>query len=124
MLRPGGTLLATVPAYRWMWGPQDEISHHYRRYVRDELTGKIEASGLRLRRATYFNTLLLPAVATVRLTHRLRPPREIRSDFRFTRDGAVNRALAAVFASEARLLARGDLPAGVSIMAVAGTPPA
>jgi hypothetical protein len=65
-----------------------------------------------------------PAVAAVRLAHRLRPPREVRSDFRFTRDGAVNRALAAVFASEARLLARGDLPAGVSIMAVAGTQPA
>ena len=75
VLRPGGTLLATVPAYRWMWGPQDEISHHYRRYVRDELSEKIEASGLRLRRATYFNTLLLPAVAAVRLAHRLRPPR-------------------------------------------------
>ena len=124
VLRPGGTLLATVPAYRWMWGPQDEISHHYRRYVRDELSEKIEASGLRLRRATYFNTLLLPAVAAVRLAHRLRPPREVRSDFRFTRDGAVNRALATVFASEARLLARGDLPAGVSIMAVAGAPAA
>lgn len=124
VLRPGGTLLATVPAYDWMWGPQDEISHHFRRYVRDELTAGIEASGLALRRATYFNTLLLPAVAAVRIAHRLRPPRELRSDFRFTRDGFVNRALGAIFASEARLLARGDLPAGVSILAVAGRPTA
>ena len=29
---PVGTFLATVPAHRWMWGAQDEISHHFRRY--------------------------------------------------------------------------------------------
>ena len=33
VLRPGGTFLATVPAYGWMWGAQDEISHHFRRYT-------------------------------------------------------------------------------------------
>ena len=34
VLRPDGTLLCTVPAFPFLWGPQDEISHHFRRYVR------------------------------------------------------------------------------------------
>ncbi|MGO9882380.1 MAG: class I SAM-dependent methyltransferase [Solirubrobacteraceae bacterium] len=25
---PGARLLVTVPAYRWLWGPHDEIYHH------------------------------------------------------------------------------------------------
>ena len=122
VLRPGGTLLATVPAYRWMWGPQDEISHHYRRYQRRELSGRIAASGLELRRITHFNTLLLPIIAGIRVARRLRPPREVRSDFRLTGGSAVNGFLAAVFSSEARLLARGNLPAGASILALATAP--
>jgi SAM-dependent methyltransferase len=122
VLRPGGALLATVPAYRWMWGPQDEISHHFRRYGRDELVAKIRASGLRPRRITHFNTILLPAIAAIRLGRRLLPPRELRSDFELNRDGIVNDLLARVFSFEARLLSRWDLPAGVSILALASAP--
>ena len=115
-------LLATVPAYRWMWGPQDEISHHFRRYQRRELSGKIAASGLELRRITHFNTLLLPIIAGIRVARRLGPQREVRSDFRLTGGSAVNGFLAAVFSSEARLLARGNLPVGASILALATAP--
>ena len=46
VLRPGGIFLATVPAYRWMWGAQDEISHHFRRYSAGELKRKIPEAGL------------------------------------------------------------------------------
>ena len=83
---------------------------------------KIAASGLELRRITHFNTLLLPIIAGIRVARRLRPPREVRSDFQLTGGSAVNGFLAAVFSSEARLLARGNLPAGVSILALATAP--
>jgi SAM-dependent methyltransferase len=123
VLRPGGSLLVTVPAYRWLWGAQDEISHHFRRYERDELRDLISESGFELRRLTSFNTLLLPAVAVIRLLRRLFPPRELRSDFQVGGGtGFTNRVLTAVFSSEAALLARIDLPAGVSLMALARTP--
>lgn len=123
VLRPGGTFLATVPAHPWMWGAQDEISHHYRRYTMHELEHRILASELELERLTHFNTILFAPIAAVRLARRLRPPRgEPRSDFEMTREGAANRLLAGVFSAEARWLRSRDLPFGVSLLALARAP--
>lgn len=123
VVRPGGSLLVTVPAYGWLWGTHDEINHHHRRYGRRELGDRIREGGFELRRLTNFNMLLLPAIAVIRLVRRLFPPRQARSDFQITGGtGVVNRILTAVFSSEASLLARTDLPAGASLMALARTP--
>jgi len=124
VLKPGGVLLATVPAYRWMWGAQDEISHHFRRYDAPGLSGRIGESGLELDRISHFNSILFPPIALVRLARRVRPARgEVRSDFELTQDGGtMNRLLAKVFSSEARWLRRRSLPFGVSILAVARRP--
>lgn len=120
VLRPGGTLLATVPAHQWMWGAQDEISHHFRRYSATSFSELISGAGFRLDRLTYFNSLLFPPIAAVRLARRGRQ-REgpVQSDFELTRDGTANRLLARLFASEAAWLRRRDLPFGVSLMALA-----
>ncbi len=42
---PGARLLVTVPAYRWLWGPHDEIYHHQRRYTLSRLRTALVASG-------------------------------------------------------------------------------
>ena len=34
LLKPGGALLLTVPANRWMWSAHDVAHHHFRRYSR------------------------------------------------------------------------------------------
>jgi SAM-dependent methyltransferase len=117
--KPGGTLLVSVPAFRFLWGPQDEISHHKRRYTAPELRGRLTAAGWSIRRLTYFNTLLFPPIAAIRVLRRDRPDRPLRSDFEMTKPGPANALLARVFASEARLVARRDLPVGVSILGLA-----
>jgi SAM-dependent methyltransferase len=123
VLRPGGIFLATVPAHGWMWGAQDEISHHFRRYSAGELKRKIPEAGLNLQRLTQFNTILFAPIAAVRLARRMRPPRaEVRSDFEMTGEGTGNRLLAEVFSSEAQWLRRRNLPLGVSMLALAGAP--
>ena len=124
LLRPGGRMVATVPAFPGLWGRQDEISHHKRRYVRSTLTESVERSGLRLERLTYFNTALFAPIATVRLLRRLRPNHgEPSSDFEMTTTGIINDALGRVFSLEASWLASRNLPFGVSLMAVAERPP-
>jgi SAM-dependent methyltransferase len=143
--RPGGLLLVSVPAYRWLWGPQDEISHHGRRYVAREVSERVRAAGFAIRHQSYFNTLLFPPVAAVRLL-RLGGRAgaragagasagpgpgaggsgargELRSDFELTKPGRVNDVLARVFAAEAPLVERFRLPFGVSILALAERPP-
>jgi SAM-dependent methyltransferase len=104
LLRPGGRMVATVPAFPGLWGRQDEISHH--------------------ERLTYFNTALFVPIATVRLLRRLRPDHgELSSDFEMTTPGIINEALGRVFSLEASWLASRNLPFGVSLMAVAERPP-
>ena len=127
VLEPGGRMVATVPANPWMWGAQDEVSHHFRRYTAAGLRAAIADSGLELERLTHFNTLLFPPIAAIRLLRRLRPRSgEAESDFGMPGgEGALNRALAAIFGLEAGWVARPGLPAlpfGVSLLAVARAP--
>jgi SAM-dependent methyltransferase len=119
VLRPGGRLLAAVPAFMFLWGKQDEVSHHRRRYTARSLRRALAESGFRVDRTSYFNTLLFPPIAAVRLGRRLlRTPGTGQSDFELG-PARVNGVLAAVFGAEAGLVARRDLPFGVSLLALA-----
>lgn len=120
VLRPGGTLLASVPAYPWLWGRQDEIAHHKRRYTATELRRLVIGAGFEVCRLSYFNTLLFPPIAAVRLARRVsKRASEPGSDFELTRPGRLNDLLAGVFSVEAPLVARVNLPFGVSVLTVA-----
>jgi SAM-dependent methyltransferase len=44
--RPGGMVIAVVPGRRDMWGFEDEISGHYRRYDRRDLIDTFQSAGL------------------------------------------------------------------------------
>lgn len=117
--KPRGMLLVSVPAYEFLWGPQDEISHHKRRYTARLLRRRMIESGWTLERLTYFNTLLFLPIAAIRVLRRDRNDRPLRSDFEMTKPGRLNSLLARVFALEAPLVERRDLPFGVSILALA-----
>jgi SAM-dependent methyltransferase len=121
----GGHLLITVPAFNFLWGDQDLISHHRRRYTLRSLRTLVEQAGFSINRITYFNTLLFPIIASVRFWRKIESsiaPRELRSDFTLTSPGALNKVLSRVFASEAALLDRCAFPFGVSILVLATKP--
>ncbi len=71
LLRPGGVLLCTVPALKWLWSDHDVALHHYRRYTRRGLLHALGSAGLRVERISYYTSLLLPALALQRLASRL-----------------------------------------------------
>ena len=73
-----------------------------------------------MQRLSYFNTLLFPPIAAVRLAtgHRRRTEAP-RSDLGWQVPRVVNAALEALFASERHLMRHIDLPFGVSLLAVA-----
>jgi SAM-dependent methyltransferase len=123
VLRPGGMLLAAVPAHPWLWGAQDEISHHERRYTKAQLRDRIDDADLDLQQLSYFNTILFGPIAAIRLARRLGPSaKELRSDFEMTKDGRMNGLLARVLGSEARWVATTGLPFGISLLALARKP--
>ncbi len=117
VLRPGGRLIATVPALQWLWSDHDVALHHYRRYHRRELGERLGAAGFLVRRISYYNTFLLPPVAAVRLFGRLGPARAgpPRSDL-VALPAVVNEPLAWLFAAERHVLARATLPVGASLI--------
>ena len=55
ILAPGGRLLLLVPALPSLYGTLDLHLNHHRRYGRSELLAKVEAAGLTIRTARYFN---------------------------------------------------------------------
>lgn len=119
LVRPGGFLMVTVPALPSLWGNQDEVSDHKRRYTARTLRRAFERAQLPIPRITYFNTLLFPAIAGIRWMRRLLGRGDDgTSDFDRGRPGGVNDLLTRVFASERHLLGRLRLPIGVSLLAV------
>lgn len=119
LLRPGGSLLLTVPAYQALWSSHDVVLGHRRRYAAAELRHILGSVGFRVTRLTYFNTLLAAPVAIVRLLGRRRHSR--RHDL-ISPPRRLNSLLGQLFAFEAVLLRRMDFPFGISVLAVARRP--
>lgn len=117
---PGARLLATVPAYGWLWSRHDSDHHHFRRYTLRRLRGRLEAAGWVPLAWSYFNSMLLAPIAAVRVAGRARHRDRERPDLRLT-PAVLNGMLEQPMRIEASLIARGaHLPAGVSIGIVCG----
>jgi SAM-dependent methyltransferase len=126
VLRPGGHLLVTVPAHRFMWGDQDEVNMHKRRYVAAEIRDRLAATGFDVVRISYMNAFMFPPIAAIRLLrrlqHRVRPQTTPKSDFRYPAPRPLNFLLAGIFGAEAPIVRRVNIPFGVSILALARKP--
>lgn len=114
VLRPGGSAIVFVPALPALWGLQDEVSHHRRRYTRRTLRPLIEAAGFRVHHETYFNTLLLPPIFLARRLMRLWRPRSLASENQLG-GRLTNALLSALFALESPLLPSPGFPLGVTL---------
>lgn len=114
-----GVLLVSVPAYPLLWSDHDVANEHVRRYRASTLRSVAKAAGWSVARMTYFNSLLLPAAATVRLAGRFRRVhRTDRSDLHLS-PPALNGLLEWPLRIEAAYLRTGArLPAGLSLLAV------
>ncbi len=120
VLRPGGRLCLNLPAFRWLAGEHDVAVETKRRYTRSEVLALLAQAGFIPERLTYWNTLLLPAVAAARGLSRLRglDATTARSDVSVPA-APINGTLRAITQLEGRLLRRTDLPIGSSLLCVA-----
>lgn len=66
VLRPGGAVLLTVPAYRWLWTSHDALNHHARRYSKTELTRTVAESGLSVQSVRFLFQSIVPMKLAVR----------------------------------------------------------
>ena len=120
LVAPGGILMVTVPALPSLWGGQDVVSNHYRRYTRRSLLRAFREAGVSEPHVSYFNALLFPPIALVRWSRRaIGTGFRSRTDFDDSRPGAVNELLTRLFALERYWIGRVPVPVGVSLLATA-----
>jgi ubiquinone/menaquinone biosynthesis C-methylase UbiE len=53
VMKEGGSLCLTIPAYPWLWGEDDEARGHQRRYTSSELRRKLNNCGFEISRVSY-----------------------------------------------------------------------
>ncbi len=125
----GGLLVATVPAFQWLWSSNDVINRHYRRYTAGELSSKLAQVGFRIRRMTYNNFFVFPLTAALILARRVGAPEpdlaapHVNEDvYQVEMEPApplLNAILTGVGWVEANVLRWLNLPIGTSIICVA-----
>ena len=119
--RPGAPLIVFVPAFMVLWGLQDDVSHHLRRYGKREVVDLLEAAGLETQRVTFFNSLLFLPILGARLAMRVARPPSLSSENQLS-GPLTNALLGSVFNMELPLLRRANLPVGVSLAVVGRKP--
>jgi SAM-dependent methyltransferase len=119
LLKPNGSLIIFTPAFNFLWGLQDEVGQHYRRYTACDLRQKLQAVGLRIDKLTYANTFLFPFIWAGRLALRWRGNKIRGTSENDLHPAWSNKLLQAIFAAERPLLRRVNFPFGVSLLCIA-----
>lgn len=123
VIRPGGLLALTVPAFQSLWSDHDVINHHKRRYRRQQIR-KLLGEGFSIELLSHYNTHLLPIAVTVRMLKKLEMAlfpaavRQVKAENTYL-PRSINSLFASIFGSELFWLKRGSLPVGLSIICIA-----
>ncbi len=122
-LQENGHLIASVPAYQWLFSDHDRALGHYRRYTKTSFVDLLSPH-FDVVRVGYFNSAVFPAVAIGRSLGRVRqrvaPSSVAPKKQNSTPPGPIDRLLARALAVEASVFAkRLTVPFGLSIFAVA-----
>jgi SAM-dependent methyltransferase len=120
VLAPRGRALITVPAFQSLWGLQDEVALHKRRYRLRPLLDLVRRAGLRPCDTFYFNYLLFAPIWLARQIIRIGRI-ELRSEGEVNTP-ALNVVLSAIFSADVRTARRLRPPFGVSIFVMAEKP--
>ena len=129
VLKPGGHVLVTTPAFQWLWSYNDELNAHKRRYSARELGARFAQSKLRVRRMSYNFFLVFPlAAGMILLRNRLERRAKLKSHH-FDEDAYqvdmeptspfLNTILRGVGHVEASLIGMINFPYGTSLIALA-----
>ncbi|MEO8078862.1 MAG: class I SAM-dependent methyltransferase [Acidobacteriota bacterium] len=118
VLRPGGHLVINVAAMDLLKGNHSVLAGEVRRYSRSSLTERLTRTGFEVKRMSYTNATILPAVAAVRLLQRVSGHEESQQEISIP-SAPINAVLSATLAMEAAALRVINMPFGSSLLALA-----
>src|SRR3954447_25681829 len=117
VLRPGGRVLLFVPTFMFLWGLQDDVSNHRRRYRLPELQRVLEQAGFEIERTTYANiTFFLPILLARKVMRVTGIKAESENNINVS---ALNGVLGRLLGAESVVLRFINIPFGVSGLCVA-----
>lgn len=112
-----GRVLLFVPAFMFLWGVQDDVSNHRRRYTLPGLLKAVEAAGFSVEWSSYANISFFLPVLAVRSVMRWLG---LRADTEYGINiSLMNGPFSQLFAAERFVFNRGRLPFGVSAVCIA-----
>jgi SAM-dependent methyltransferase len=117
VLRPDGKILIFVPTFMFLWGIQDDVSNHRRRYRLPELLRIVREAGFEVERSTYANITFFTPVLVVRTFMRwfkMKADTELGIGL-----SALNKPQGWLFGSERHWLKHFNIPFGVSALCIA-----
>lgn len=120
VLKPGGILVLSVPAFGFLWGPHDVALHHFRRYTRKEVVERLEDAGFEVEKASYAVCFLFPIVALIRAFEK-RKKNQAEASLPAVPE-FLNRLLISLQDFEANVIQHVSLPWGSSVVAVGRKP--
>jgi hypothetical protein len=104
----------------FLWGVQDDVSNHRRRYDRADLIAKVKSEGFEIENVGYANFTFFLPVLVIRSLMRCFG---IRTETEYGINLPVlNPLLSRLFAAERFVLKRGGFPFGVSLICLARKP--
>lgn len=114
LVKPGGSLIVTVPAFPFLWTDLDELTDfpHHRRYTRTTLQKLLNKTGMTVTLCSYYNFFLFPLVLLTKIL-KTSADKQLKLPYRF-----FNTLFYHVFAGERFFLRRYRFPWGGSLIAV------
>ncbi len=119
VLKTGGKVIASVPAYPHLWSEHDIALMHHRRYHRKEYGDRFIRAGFALDKLSHTMTLLYPIVALQRKLNARKPQSERPQAAMPMFPRPINSALINLLGLENALARRLNFPFGVTILCVA-----
>ena len=115
VLRPGGLVLINVPAFRFLHSGHDDAVMTARRFRKPEIRRLLLSQNFKIRRLTYWTSLLFPFAVAARTLGGSQMGR----DFETNDSSWLQRTFGRTMAIERFLLRRISFPAGVALLAAA-----
>jgi SAM-dependent methyltransferase len=116
VLKDGGLLCLTVPAYSFLWGEDDELRGHQRRYTVSELRRKLNTCGFHVHRASYFVASAFPPLAVGRAAKNIFHKSATQNRHYTHPSRVANAAMAALLDGERHLMHYINLPFGTRVV--------
>jgi ubiquinone/menaquinone biosynthesis C-methylase UbiE len=118
VLKPGGSVVLTVPAYQWLWSDHDVSLHHKRRYTTGRLTAAAKTAGFIVDRKSYAIVFSLPLIVGFRFLHKA-TGRKTDSETSYVKvSEAVNTLFTNALAVEAKVHGGITFPTGTTVIGI------